>query len=313
MAKKNKLSAGWILKRLLARLFNPRHIFQMIKIARGKGQNLRSAGDAQLSLYSKILPADFLHYGYFENPQQHPSTISLADIAEAQLRYAQLILEKIDDKDAPVLDVGCGSGGLLNLLKQNGFNPVGLTPDGMQIDYIKRKYPDTDLIQSKYGRLNAENYPEQFGTVINSESLQYIKLDKAFAVTDKILKKGGKWIIVDYFRMASSAEKSGHKFENFIALVDQYSFSLSCERDITEHILPTLSYVHYLGENLGLPLYEFLTGKLGRKNPVLHYLIEDVNERAKSMLGEYLDLVDPQKFRDSKKYILLVLEKRTSD
>lgn len=310
MGKKNKLSAGWILKRLLARLFNPRHIFQMIRIARSKGQNLRSAGDAQLNLYSKILPADFLHYGYFDDPGQHPSTISLADIAEAQLRYARLILEKIEDKNDPVLDVGCGSGGLLHLLKQNGFKPVGLTPDSMQIDYIKRKYPDIDLIRSKYGRLDAENYVGQFGTVINSESLQYIKLDKAFAVTDKILKSGGKWIIVDYFRTVSDVEKSGHRLEDFKALVDQYYYTLSYERDITAHILPTLAYVHYLGENLGLPLYEFLTGKLGRKHPALHYLIEDVDERARSMFNGYLDLVDPQKFSDSKKYFLLVLEKR---
>ena len=64
--------------------------------------------NAQLLLYSRVLPGDFLHYGYFDDPEVAPERISFDDLHRAQLRYAEKLLELIDDPERPVLDAGSG-------------------------------------------------------------------------------------------------------------------------------------------------------------------------------------------------------------
>lgn len=82
------------------------------------------------------MPGDFLHYGYFKDKGINPRDISLADLYTAQLNYAELIISKIINNSSKVLDVGCGTGGLINLLQKNKYKVVGLTPDRLQIQYI---------------------------------------------------------------------------------------------------------------------------------------------------------------------------------
>jgi len=304
-----KIKSKTVIKSFLKRLLYPRHFVKYIRLSKKRKSPSRAELDTQLKLYAEILPGDFLHYGYFENPDVKPENIALADIQQAQLRYAERIVDGVKNKNTPVLDVGCGTGGLINLLLQKGHKVVGLTPDRYQVQYIQQKYPDAELIHNKFQNIDSEKYAQNFGTVINSESLQYIKPEKAFELVDKILQPGGRWIIVDYFRTDVAHEKSGHKWKQFTELVKNYKLSTLEEYEITSNIYPTLAFIHMWGEKLGLPLFEFLVGKLKRKSPKLHYLLDEILSDFHTMAKEKLEIVNPETFIRNKKYMFIILEK----
>ena len=57
-----------------------------------------------------------LHYGYFEDPNIKPNSISLNDLENAQMKYVDLITEQIKSSEKLILDVGAGMGGLSKIL-----------------------------------------------------------------------------------------------------------------------------------------------------------------------------------------------------
>ena len=71
----------------------------------------------------------------------------------------------------------------------------------------------------KYEEFSAQS---RFDVIINSESLQYINLEKAFHKSTNILKDNGIWIIIDYFRIHDKGvNKSGHLLSDFIKMTDK--------------------------------------------------------------------------------------------
>ena len=262
MAKKKRKS---IPKRIIKRLIYPPNTWRLIRGSRNKKRRAAVRNNAQLQLYSELLPGDFLHYGYFEDPQRAPETISLQDIYDAQLRYAELLVDLIDKNTRTVLDAGCGMGGLLRLLRERNFEPVGLTPDQFQIDYLRDKYPDISLVHAKFEEIDIAQYTNHFDTVIHSESLQYMNLDDAIAIVQKILKPGGRWIVADYFRESEAVEKSGFYWNQFQKKLNDGGFKLTHEQDITPNIRPTLGYIHMWGNNIGFPIVNFYRAEACRQ------------------------------------------------
>jgi cyclopropane fatty-acyl-phospholipid synthase-like methyltransferase len=182
-----------------------------------------------------------LHYGYFDDINVHHDTLSLKEVENAQIRYAENIINQIVSKDLPILDVGCGMGGLGAMLYERGYTQLELlTPNRNQIEFINKTYPHFVTHRCKFENYAGEE--KKFGTVINSESLQYIKLDDAFDKVDKILLPDGRWIIVDYFRLhMDGISKSAHMLEDFRAKVDAANWKIVYEQDITLNVLPMLN------------------------------------------------------------------------
>lgn len=203
-----KLKAGAVARSIAGRVLHPGHLIHAVKLQRARKKNKRAYDDAQLATLARILPGGFLHYGYFDDPDRAPEEISLNDLARAQKRYAELLIELADDKSSPVLDVGCGMGAMAGMLLERGFAPVALTPDRLQAEHVRRTYRDVPLIQSKFEDLpDPEEHAGRYGTVFTSESLQYLKLDRALPLMEKILKPRGRWIACDYFRIGAAHEK----------------------------------------------------------------------------------------------------------
>jgi cyclopropane fatty-acyl-phospholipid synthase-like methyltransferase len=295
-------------KPLIKKLLWPPHLWKAYTAKNTKKKVSRSTEDPQLKLYDQILKTDFLHYGYFDDPEKSADEISFKDIRQAQIRYAQLIVEQISDTKGAVLDVGCGMGGLISLLLEKGLPTTGITPDRVQVDYITHKYPQANLICAKFQNMSVSKYEHFFSTVIHSESLQYIGLNKAVENVLKILKPDGRWIVVDYFCTGDAQEKSGHKWTDFLQKLDENNLEIIYQKDITANICPTLDFIYMWGNEIGKPIFEFMVAKLERKHPGKHYLVEDVIGELNSKIDKNLDIVNPESFTKDKNYSLLCIE-----
>jgi cyclopropane fatty-acyl-phospholipid synthase-like methyltransferase len=296
-----------MLRRLILKIVSPVQLWKAYSVSKRRKSVSRAAEDPQLKLYDRILKTDFLHYGYFDNPQIEASDISLNDIRRGQIRYAELIINQIKD-EGPVLDVGCGMGGLIKMLLAKNLEVTGITPDRVQIDYISKKYPAAKLIRAKFQNMPVEDYRGRFSSVIHSESLQYMGLDKALKNVKAILKPTGRWIVVDYFRTGQAAEKSGHYWDNFLQKLAENNLKVVYSQDITENIKPTLAHIYMWGNEIGKPLFEFLSGKLAKKHPGKHFLLQDTLAELTEKMNKNLAIVDPATFAQNKKYVLLSIE-----
>ena len=297
-----------IVKHLLRKVINPKTFFMLIRIKRNKKKKKDHVYvDPYLKAYSNIFPGESLHFPFFSNPEIIPEDISLLDIKDGGIAYANLVIDKIIDKEAPVLDVGCGLGGLCKLLASNGYKPVGLTPDHFQYTYIKEKHPEIEIIKSKFEDIDCKHYNHYFGTVINAESLQYLKLDDVFPIIDAILMPGGHWIVCDYFRKEESF-KQQHYWDEFINRIGDMKWEILSQQDITKNVLPFLAFSYMFSKRLFLPLIDFFVDNLQEKKPGVYHLVEDSVHLLKSDIINRLRYIDPEIFSQERKYMLLVIK-----
>ncbi len=309
-SKPRKIKAGAAARSIAGRVLHPRHIVTAVKLQRARKSNKRVHDDAQLALLSQIIPGGYLHYGYFDDKDRPPREISLAEITRAQQRYAELLVELAEDKSSPVLDVGCGKGAMSKLLHDRGFAPVALTPDRFQSAHIRKSHPRIPLIECKFEDLpEPEKHAGRYGTVFTSESLQYLKLDRALPLLEKILKPGGRWIACDYFRVGPATEKSGHRWDEFQEKLRGAGWEIAYERDITPHILPTLRAALMWATQFGIPLLKFVELKLRVKQPALHYLLQGLFEQLDGVIDDNLKVIDPAVFASQKKYVMLSMRR----
>jgi cyclopropane fatty-acyl-phospholipid synthase-like methyltransferase len=283
---------------------------QWVKARRFARQNAKfdkSSNDLELLLYSRISNNNMLHYGYFEDTETRPETISFEQFENAQMNYSEKIIEHIIDKDSLVLDVGCGMGGFSNLLISNGYFVESLTPNINQITFIKRTYPHITTHNCKYEALETS---KKYGTVVNSESLQYISLDEAIAKTNEVITPGGRWVIIDYF----SLEKKGnhqkpHHLSTFLDKTKASGWNLVYERNVTPNILPTLKYAQMCVDRFFMPIKQFTFEKLKIKKPKLFFLSERLRASIDQKIEKETKTINPEVFLKDRKYVLLVLEK----
>ncbi|MFB6357226.1 MAG: cyclopropane-fatty-acyl-phospholipid synthase family protein [bacterium] len=296
-----------ILKFIL-RLLNPLRWYSALRFSSNQSKKERVEYDPQLKLYSEILGNECLHYGYFEDTELSGGEISLSHFRDAQRRYSEILIDHV--KSGPALDVGCGMGSLLTDLENRGITAKGLTPDEAQVQYIRENKPDFSVIHDRYEDLDTKQYVDHFHTVLNSESLQYIELEKAFQVTQDILAPDGRWIICDYFRRQENThEESGHLLERFRDLLEDSEWSVNTERDITPNILGTLKFAYTMADRIGLSLLNFLDKKFSTKYPVVYDFSREEMNTLKDQTTSEMKTIDPEQFKNDKTYRLYVLER----
>ena len=294
---------------VLKRTLNPVHVFRAGSLQWHRKANRRLFDDNRLKMYATILPGDFLHYGYFDDVTRRPEHISLIEFGDAQTRYAELLIDLIGPPAGPVLDVGCGMGGLARLLKQAGYDTTALTPDRHQVAYIAKSQPDVAVIKSKFEALPPVEHAKRFTSVITAESLQYLKLDKSLVLLDEILRPGGSWIACDYFLTHSTADRTCHHFGTFVEKLSASGWKITYQRDITANILPTLAFIHMLATRFGLSLMDFVTQRLRRKQPGVHHLFAGMLGILETVATDNVALIDPAQFVLDRQYLLLKIER----
>ncbi|MDA8136567.1 MAG: class I SAM-dependent methyltransferase [Desulfobacteraceae bacterium] len=298
-----------IIGSILKYFLYPQHLYQVIKLQRNRKKIECVYDDAQLKLYSQLLPKDFLHYGYFEDPSISPWDISINHLYKAQEDYGRLIVNQITDYNSPVLDIGCGMGGLSALMHGKNLNVVALTPDKHQVRHLTQKYKGLQVMDCRFEDMPAGDFTAYFGTAVTSESLQYLKLDEALPLIDKILKPGGKWVACDYFKKGETGEKSGHSWRLFNTGLRQNGFKMTYQRDITPNVLPTIAFAYMWASQIGMPIKEFVLGKLKVKAPGIYYAMEEVLPEIEKKINKNMDTINPATFAANKHYVLMVIER----
>ncbi|MBI5210954.1 MAG: methyltransferase domain-containing protein [Elusimicrobia bacterium] len=111
-----------------------------------------------------------------------------------------------DPAAGPVLDFGCGGGGLLRVLGERGFKDLhGIDPNGPEIARAKGLNPQASLETVADCERWVGERPGMFAAVIARQVLYYIPVDGRRACLEAIrrsLKPGGVFI-VEVFNLAS--------------------------------------------------------------------------------------------------------------
>jgi cyclopropane fatty-acyl-phospholipid synthase-like methyltransferase len=296
-------------KHLFGVLLSPAKWWKIYSLQKNRKRQDRAQDDAQLKLYNQILPGDFLHYGYFENTNIEPVKMSIQDIYDAQLLYAQKLVELVPNTNNIIMDVGCGMGGLLPLLNKKSNQVIALTPDNNQVKHITTKYTNK-VLHNKFEDLDAEPYKNKVQTIVTSESLQYLNLDIALPLINKLLVQGGTWVACDYFRIGAAHEKSGHNYNAFLQNLDKAGFTITYTKDITPNILPTIAYVHWWATQIGMPIKQFGIDKIKVKAPGIHYAVADILPQIDEKINKNINTVDPKIFSAEKQYLLMCIERK---
>jgi len=291
----------------LLRLLNLPAMVRHIASRRGSSSVHEPVDDLELALYATLFGNNFLHFGYFENPPYDAQTMSMADMKKAMDDYAGLLVSRVYAGEKTI-ELGCGMGGLLARLDGRGIDVCGVTPDKSQAAHIGKNWPHIVLYNCTLEEL-ATTDAGMFDVVINSESFQYIDLERGIEKVDRLLAANGRWLMSDYFRFSEDAHNgSGHVLGEFEAALERGGFEIAERVDITENILPTLRYAHLLATKLALPVAEFTAKKFFRRHPFFEYLFAPgVEDRLKNVR---LATIDAEVFRHDKVYLLLSIARR---
>ena len=110
----------------------------------------------------------------------------------AKRKFLQMILDKyVIQKNIRVLDVGCGTGAVLDLLKDRGFMVEGVDNNEEALKYCRNKNLNVTL-----GSAEKMSYPDEtFDLVVALDVLEHLP-EPGLATQEiyRVLKKGGVFI-----------------------------------------------------------------------------------------------------------------------
>lgn len=282
-----------------------------------------SSRELGLLLAQQLLDVQDLHYGLWDEGM----VLSLANLATAQQRYSDLLLETAAGvpgrQDAlRVLDVGCGTGHLAEQMLGRGWHVTAVSPSRVLADMARQRlagYPTDQarLCEARFEDLGASLGP--FDLVLFSESFQYIPLTELFARLPGLLTPAGHVLVCDFFKTAAHGDGQpgdrsfggGHVLSEFYRQLAAAPFRLLRDDDLTTRVSPTIELLDdWLSNRLapaGKTLDSYLLGNYPRLTRLFSWLFRRRLERLnyKYLSGNRSRTV----FEKYKSYRLLLLQK----
>ncbi|MGR9107108.1 MAG: SDR family NAD(P)-dependent oxidoreductase [Gammaproteobacteria bacterium] len=179
--------------------------------------------------------AIFLNYGYKENHLPQRATIQLPERL-LNRNCIKLVVELFGacnlDANTRFLDIGCGRGGTISVLRSyfdaKEAYGLDLSPDAVAFNRRTHRWPDTHFLQG-----DAENLPfpdAYFNVVTNVESSHsYPDLRAFYREVFRVLTPEGRFLYTDLFPVNMAGE--------CVAYLQALGFTLLDEKDITSNVL----------------------------------------------------------------------------
>jgi len=176
----------------------------------------------------------FLNYGYVPDFSRQYSSIELPDhfINKNSVR---LVLELIGEcvlDDQRILDVGCGRGGTVFVIKQffkpHSIQGLDLSSNAIASCRANHKYDNVRFHEGDAEKLPFSN--EEFEIVTNVESSHsYPNVNAFYAEVFRVLAPGGCFLYTDLMPVETIAAN--------LAELKRIGFVMELERDITRNVL----------------------------------------------------------------------------
>ncbi len=181
--------------------------------------------NSRLPNYARLVREDahpdlrpsFMHLGHWDEPDERPLRYGMY---EAQRVLANLAIDMSGSADgSTILDVGCGFGGLCQLVDDrfSSVHVIGFDIDATQLDVCASLVPRTG---NRFSWLYADAMAIPVGgqtvdSVIAVESAMHFRSRKAFfGEIARILRPSGRVAIVDILIDIEAAEQRGLSFEH---------------------------------------------------------------------------------------------------
>jgi SAM-dependent methyltransferase len=219
------------------------------------GAEKRSSRELGLVLAQQLLGVEDLHYGLWDPDL----ALSLANIPVAQQRYTRRLLELLEHLLAGlprprVLDVGCGTGHMLEQMLERGFEVDAVNPSAHLNEQVRKRQARMNATSSRLFETGFESFPvdeyrHHYDLLLFSESFQYIPLPEIFANSPRLLKTGGRVVICDFFKTAAHCDgeagdrsfSGGHILSEFYRRVGESSFEIERDEDLTKQVSPNIA------------------------------------------------------------------------
>jgi len=270
--------------------------------------------DHVLKLYSETIRSDYLHYGFWDEPNSvELESITLQEIKNAQDRYIEHLASFIPNEVNSILDVGCGIGGNAEYLINQGYVVETLSPDDFQKSTIAEKFNNQMTFHHcKFEKFQSE---KQYDLILESESACYIRINKGFEKAQETLRAGGYLLASDYFVHFRDDSKnlhlrSSHDMEKYLSSAKAHGFELIREYDQTDNTMPTLDYGKYFIERFINPTIEYSVHSAKKNYPKTAALIGRLVAPKLEAKKNQLDLLDSTLFRKYRKYMIYLFQKQ---
>jgi len=116
-------------------------------------------------------------------------------------------------KGKRVLDIGCGTGRIIQMLKEKGAEIVALDISEEMINVVRRKFPDVECVVGDSDKMPFED--ESFDLVLGLFWIVHLgDLRVSFDEVYRVLKKGGRFILsnVNQKKAPKLKSKDGGEF-----------------------------------------------------------------------------------------------------
>ncbi len=287
-----------------------------------------SSRELGLVLAQQLLAVEELHYGLWDPDLE----LSLANLPVAQQRYSGMLLALVGqllaaDSGARILDVGCGTGQMLQQMIERGFEVDAVNPSA----HLNRKVRErlaamgnttSVLLETGFESIPVTHCQGQYDLLLFSESFQYVPLPAFFDKAPALLNASGRIVICDFFKTAAHCDggkgdrsfSGGHVLSEFYRLLKTSDFELEQDEDITARISPNIALLdEWLTQRL-LPaagsIDQYLQGSYPRWTRIVKWLARRKLERVryKYLSGNRSQAV----FEKYKSYRLIVLRRRVA-